>query len=228
MRSKIDDLGKASVTVEKEDHNSAKPYYENTIVVDSNLGICCISLRPVPAGIPITDTRFWKCLTKLDSSIMLNYRKLLKKVDELEQILNSLIKNKEIGVPFSNNYGDSEIIGMTQKAISDNFCAIRKRLSDLEGTNEFDFSLSVVPTYIETEDSIEVNVICDIEDLSFDSLKIYFNDELKIQRENVTRFEYTDSIDATTVIKVEGIINGNYSMQYEIVKVNNIENNTNN
>lgn len=228
MRSKIDDLGKVSVTVEEDDYNSSKFYYENTIVVDPVLGMSCISLRPVPAGIPLTDTRFWKCLNKLESSIMINYRKVLDEVEDLKQIVNSIIENAGLGTPFSNRLGNSEIIGITQKALSDNFCEIRKRLSDLEGKNEFDFDLIVTPTYVISENSVNIDIECDVQDKAFDNIKIYFNDILKVERNNITIFDYHDSINTTTIIKVEAIIDGEYSSRFETVRIYNSENNLNN
>lgn len=217
MKTQIDDLGKVSVTVEEEDHSICRPYSENTIVVDSDLGVCCISLRPVPPGIPITDTRFWKCITTLEKSIMLRYRKLINEVKDLKQIVNSLIQNSSMGTPFSNVFGNSEIIGMSQKAITDNFAAIRKRLCDLEGTNDFGFVLNIVPKHVEKTRKIKVDVLCNAYDDIFDSVKIYFNGELKIDEINVTTIEHKFYINKTTEIRAEIIIDGSYYVQTETI-----------
>ena len=218
MKAKIDDLGKVSVTVEEDDHNPSQFYYENTIVTDTNLGICCISLRPVPAGIPITDTRFWKCITKLDSSLMLRYRKMINELEAIKSILDSIVKNHTLGTPFSSALGNSEIIGVNQRTISDIVSSFDRRISDLEGKNTFGFNLYIKPKYVIATEEIQININCVSNNDAFDSLKIYFNEELKVDRENVIDFTHVDNISETTKIRVEAIIDGLYYVQTRLVK----------
>lgn len=215
MRGKIDDLGKVSVTVEEEDYDNSKFYYENTIVVDSDLGICCISIRPVPPGIPITDTRFWKCITRLETSIMLKYRRMTSELAEIKQMIKSL--SSAGGVALSNMLGSNDVIGMSQRAITDNFLEVRKRLSDLEGTNESNFTITITPEFVTNMEKNEIVVHC-TSDEPFDSIKVYFNGELKIDKADVIDYTYIDSIEDTTDIRVECILDGKFSIQTKTIK----------
>ena len=60
MKSKIEKLGKVSITVEKDEHNSNKAY--NRLVIVNARGGSYISRKAVPAGIPITNEIYWKKL----------------------------------------------------------------------------------------------------------------------------------------------------------------------
>lgn len=62
MKSKIEKLGKVSITVEKEEHTSEKAYNRLVIVTSSEEGGTYISRKAVPAGIAITNEVYWKKL----------------------------------------------------------------------------------------------------------------------------------------------------------------------
>lgn len=220
MRGRIEDLGKVSVTVEEEDYRIDKAYYHNTIVVDPELGISCISIRPVPAGIPLTDTRFWKCLNRLETSVMINYRRMSREVKELKTIVESFLKSSGKGIALSNELGSSDTFGMTQRAIRDNIFELRKRVSDLERTNCSDFNIKVSPDFILDGDETPVTVYVDdgCECEIFDWIKIYINEELKFSKDNVADFEYKTTIVGTTKIEVEGMRDGVYSFEKKIIK----------
>ena len=222
MRTKIEDLGKVSVTVEEEDYNKSKFYYENTIVVDSSLGMCCISIRPVPAGIPLTDTRFWKCITRLETSVMIHYRRLMDEMEELRQLFQS--SNSYSGVAFSEKLGNDKYIGMSQRKLSDLFFELDKRISNLEGTvGHALFKLNVTPKCVVSDCPVEVTVACqscgDCESV-FDDIKIYFNDKLKFSNQNIVNINYTDFIEETTAVRVEATVCGKYYSETKFVIVN--------
>lgn len=81
MKPQVQSLGKASVTV--EDYDIENCYFENTIVTDMELGMSCISKVPVPAGVPLTDERFWQCINKFPQELMINYKKIEMKLNKL-------------------------------------------------------------------------------------------------------------------------------------------------
>lgn len=82
MNPDIEYMGKVSITV--EDYSPEKEFDELTITSDMELGICCISRCPVPAGVPLTDTRFWMLINRFPDDTMVNYRNLLNKISDLE------------------------------------------------------------------------------------------------------------------------------------------------
>lgn len=82
MSPVVENLGKVSIT--SEDYSVGKNYDVNTIVSDMEIGMACISKCPVPAGIPLTDKRFWLPISKLPEEIMINYHNLEHRVAELE------------------------------------------------------------------------------------------------------------------------------------------------
>ena len=71
MKLEIDDLGVCGVTV--DDWAIEKSFKPKTITTDYSSWICYISRRAVPANTPITDTYYWKPLTRLQSQLAFNY-----------------------------------------------------------------------------------------------------------------------------------------------------------
>ena len=61
MKSQIDNLGKVSPTFEGG-YNNEKPYDRLCCVIDPDSGCSYISRRPVPAGVSITNNKYWQLL----------------------------------------------------------------------------------------------------------------------------------------------------------------------
>lgn len=75
MESVIEKLGKVSVTVEKDYHNSEKEYNKLTIVEEQGAFKTYISRKPVPAGVALTNREYWICFSGVLESITFDYLK---------------------------------------------------------------------------------------------------------------------------------------------------------
>ena len=78
MESIIKKLGKASVTVEKDYHNSEKEYNKLTIVEEKDTFKTYLSRKPVPVGIALTNREYWICFSGVLESITFDYLKFKK------------------------------------------------------------------------------------------------------------------------------------------------------
>ncbi|QOR59847.1 tail fiber protein [uncultured phage cr271_1] len=75
MESVIEKLGKVSVTVEKDYHNSEKEYNKLTIVEEQGAFKTYISRKPVPIGIELTNREYWIPFSGVLESITFDYLK---------------------------------------------------------------------------------------------------------------------------------------------------------
>lgn len=73
MRTKVDKLGKVSVTVEKDYHSLDKEYPKLTIVEEKNAFKTYVSRKPVPVGTQLTDREYWIPFSGVTESIVLDY-----------------------------------------------------------------------------------------------------------------------------------------------------------
>jgi hypothetical protein len=141
-----------------------------------------------------------------------------KKYTDITEELYSMIASLQVGgIALSNQFGNREDIGITQKALTRMFGALWDTIESLHpGHAVFDFTLTVNPQYIfnETvEDHVSVKADCTGAVSDFDSVKVYVNDELRAESRNIRVFETTVIITETSTIKVVGTILGR-----EIVK----------
>ena len=123
MKLPIDDLGFVSINVEDWDINI--PFPRLTLTTDYSTWITYISRKAVPAGTPITDIKYWKPIGRLYKDIVFDYDKfkqeviskisafgtiinaLAKRIDDLENQMQSFLATANGGKAFSNMYGNS-------------------------------------------------------------------------------------------------------------------------
>lgn len=68
MKLKTQELGKVSITVEEDYHDSTKAY-DRLVVVEDELTIATyISRKAVPAGIALSNREYWICLGRIDTN----------------------------------------------------------------------------------------------------------------------------------------------------------------
>ena len=101
MESVIKKLGKTSVTVEKDYHNSKKEYNKLTIVEEEGAFKTYISRKPVPVGIALTNREYWIPFSGVLESITFDYLKFKKdyasgKAIEDNAIITRHILNRNI------------------------------------------------------------------------------------------------------------------------------------
>lgn len=85
MNEQTKNLGKISITVEKDPHNINKSYDKLTIVEDTISIATYISRQLVPNNTPLSDRNYWICLGRVDTNAI-KYITGVKK--ELNEIIN--------------------------------------------------------------------------------------------------------------------------------------------
>lgn len=88
MKTIIDELGKVSVTVEKEPWNDTKDYDKLTIVYN-NFGTH-ISRKPVPAGKQLSDKEYWIPFSSLQEEVKLQFANLINTDEKHTNDINKL------------------------------------------------------------------------------------------------------------------------------------------
>lgn len=83
MKIKVDNLGKVSVTVDKDYWNINKAYDRLVIVEIRNEGRCVISKQPVPKGVPLTNKNYWANLGTANASINISDFTVLTNINNL-------------------------------------------------------------------------------------------------------------------------------------------------
>ena len=68
MKTKIEQLGKVSITVEEDYHDLDRTYDKLTVVEDEISLATYISRQYVPAQTPLNNRHFWICLGRIDAN----------------------------------------------------------------------------------------------------------------------------------------------------------------
>lgn len=112
MKSVIEKLGKASVTVEKDYHSSEKEYNKLTIVEEQGTFKTYLSRKPVPIGIELTNREYWICFSGVLESITFDYLKFKKDYASGKAIEDNAIKTRHIenSAITSNKIQDNSIV----------------------------------------------------------------------------------------------------------------------
>lgn len=96
MESIIEKLGKVSVTVEKDYHNSKKEYNKLTIVEEQGAFKTYISRKPVPVGIELTNREYWIPFSSVLESITFDYLKFKQEYGSGDKLEDNSIKTRHI------------------------------------------------------------------------------------------------------------------------------------
>ena len=96
MKSVIEKLGKASVTVEKDYHSSEKEYNKLTVVEEQGAFKTYLSRKPVPVGIELTNREYWIPFSGVLESIVFDYIKFKQEYGSGERLEDNAIKTRHI------------------------------------------------------------------------------------------------------------------------------------
>lgn len=96
MESVIKKLGKTSVTVEKDYHNSKKEYNKLTVVEEEGAFKTYLSRKPVPVGIELTNREYWIPFSGVLESIVFDYLKFKQEYGSGERLEDNAIKTRHI------------------------------------------------------------------------------------------------------------------------------------
>ena len=112
MESVIKKLGKTSITVEKDYHNSKKEYNKLTVVEEQGAFKTYLSRKPVPIGIALTNREYWIPFSGVLESIVFDYLKFKKDYASGKAIEDNAIKTRHIenGAIVSNKILDNSVI----------------------------------------------------------------------------------------------------------------------
>ena len=127
MQLQIDNLGKVAVTVEENYWSNTKDYDKLTIVEQEGVFGTFISRKPVPAGMPLTNRKYWIRFSSLKEEIVLQFNEIVNELRELEGTVDK--KEAELykaiasvvagGVALKQSFGDAEDFGISQKVLTE-------------------------------------------------------------------------------------------------------------
>ena len=224
MKLQIDDLGFVSINVEDWDINLSFPRL--TLTTDYSTWITYISRKAVPAGTPITDIKYWKPIGRIHNDIVFDYDKfkkevitklgafgnlinaLAKRIDDLETQMQSFLATSSGGEAFSNMYGNSEVMGVTQKALTETINGLYELIFDALGMEVGDVQITISPDGFFSNEAAIVNIAATADYGLFDFVKVYFDGEKVLEETSIKTFSEDLTISKTTIIKVEAQVLG--------------------
>lgn len=224
MKIQIDDLGFVSINVEDWDINL--PFPRLTLTTDYSTWITYISRKAVPAGTPITDITYWKPIGRLRSDLVFDYDKfkqeviaklvvfggiinaLAKRIDDLENQMQSFLATASGGEAFSTMYGNSNVMGVTQKTLTETINGLYQLIFDTLGIEVGDVQISISPDSFFSNEAAVVNIAATADYGLFDFVKVYFDGVKVIEETSVATFSEDRTIGGTTTIKVEAQVLG--------------------
>ena len=224
MKLQIDDLGFVSINVEDWDINL--PFPRLTLTTDYSTWITYISRKAVPAGTPITDIKYWKPIGRIKSDIVFDYDKfkqeviarigtfgaiinaLAKRIDDLENQMQSFLATASGGEAFSTMYGNSNVMGVTQKTLTETVNGLYQLIFDALGIEVGDVQISITPDAFFHNEAAVVNIAAVADYGLFDFVKVYFDGVKVIEETSVVTFSEYRTIGGTTTIRVEAQVLG--------------------
>ena len=224
MKLQIDDLGFVSINVEDWDINRQFPRL--TLTTDYSTWITYISRKAVPAGTPITDIKYWKPIGRLHKDIVFDYDKfkqeviakisafgtiintLFKRINDLETQMQSFLATASGGEAFSNMYGNSEVMGVTQKTLTKTINSLYQLIFDALGIEVGDVQIDITPDSFFSNEAAVVNISATVDYGLFDFVKVYFDGEKVFEETSINTFSKDLTISGTTTIKVEAQVLG--------------------
>lgn len=160
-----DKLGKVAITIEEDYWSNDKDYDKLTIVEKEGLFGTFISRKPVPAGTPLTDRKFWIPFSSLKEEIVVAFNELVHDLNETKEIIDEKEANLYAairsviagGVALKQEFGDDEEYGISQKALTEFKEDIEEDISninDVIGEDEAEGTLKGRIGVLENSDTI--------------------------------------------------------------------------
>lgn len=209
MQLQIDKLGKVAVTVEQDYWSIGKDYDKLTIVEKAGIFGTYISRKPVPAGTELTDRRYWIPFSSLKENIVLQFGEVVSDINNLELTLEQ--KEEEIykamasltagGLVLKQTFGDSEVVGISQKAITKKIDDLQDQINHLHpGT--MGVTVSAYPNIVYDDSESEVTITARMQDGSIaDEIKIEIAGTVVASDDNVPTLDSTEIINGTVTVK---------------------------
>lgn len=127
--------------------------------------------------------------------------KKINKVDDLQNQIESLVAGSS--VPISTEFGDSDLLVISQRAMTEAINKIWGKLEEITGESLKGFSLIVTPEYYIGEDGCTVYISASSAETAgrFEKIQFYVNNILITEAEDVDSLEYTTTVNETSEIK---------------------------
>ena len=220
MKLQIDDLGHVTIGVEDWDINSS--FNRLTLTTDYNTWITYISRKKVPVGIPITDINYWKPIGRLKNDLVFNYQEFKDEIREdihnysniitaynnkikaLDNVISSFLTTNGGGEAFSTQFGNSQVMGITQKTLTNAFKNIYKILENITGENMITVTTTISPDAFNKKEGGQCNINVVTSFALIDSVKVYLNNSSTpiIEEYSIESFSRTIELTDTTDVKV--------------------------
>lgn len=157
----------------------------------------------------ITSSRgdFNRGLTALNS-------KLEDKVAELQKLIESL---EVTGLSISQFFGDSEVLGISQKTLTMNLNLLAQEILAVTGKT-LGIILTVVPDYVVSPTTGNINITVKSKFGYLERVEVYVDDALIGSDESVTEYTITHAIATDVNVKVKATVLGNEYMAEKEVK----------
>ena len=140
-------------------------------------------------------------------------RELMKQIMELRQLVTSYT---ESGIALSNHLGSNTDIGITQKAITDEFVRVWDKLNEITGEPGNGICVKITPDVFISEFDGHVQVTVTSNDRVFEKVKIFVNDEIAIEKDYTQGFIGELTLSETSVVRTVVQIMG---IEYTDIKI---------
>lgn len=137
-----------------------------------------------------------------------NYAVTPEKVDP--DLLNQIQSAGKHGYALSNEFGDSTLIGVSQKTLTDAFARLWSKLEDITGETLQGISLTVTPDYFISETGCDVHITATTVEANgiFEHIAFYINGQLPTEADNTDFFEFDTRLYETSVVMCKAKILG--------------------
>lgn len=190
METQKEKLGKVSITVEKEYWNVKKVYKKLTIVERQSTGTTYLSRKPVPAGISISNRKYWIKFSKWS----------------------------DIPYEITQEFGDSDELVISQKVITKKIDDLQDQINNLH-PGVIGIGITVNPNIIYDDSSSNVIITAKMNDNSIaDKIEIKIGETIITSENNVSQLIVTHILNSTTTIKTIAYQSGfNYNASIKVI-----------
>lgn len=147
-----------------------------------------------------------------------NYAVTPEKLDP--DLLNQIQSAGKHGYALSNEFGDSTLIGVSQKTLTDAFSRLWSKLEDITGETLQGISLKVTPDYFISETGCDVHITATTVEANgiFEHIAFYINGQLLTEADNTDFFEFDTQLSETSVIMCKAKVMGiEYTCQQTVI-----------
>lgn len=209
MKVQTDNLGKVSITIEEDYWSDKKCYDKLTVVEKQGAFGTYISRKPVPAGIMLTNRKYWIPFSSLKEEIALRFGEFANELNALElsvdqkeaEIYKAMASLTAGGLVLKQTFGDSEIVGISQKTITEKIDDLQDQINRLHpGT--LGVIISAIPNVVYDGVETEVTITARMKDGSTtDRIYIKIGEEIIASADNESELVTTTIVDSSVTIK---------------------------